>query len=163
MSKETKKNEITKTNINVTRKEALEILDGLKSIAKTKLSVFIKYDIGHNICKLKEVEEGIKTAQNNDDIEGFKDYQSGMRDIILKYSKNGKIEGSENIELYEKDLKAYREEHQEIVDELEKKSKEIDEMLKTEVEIVDLNMLKLERFPQEMEQDLTPLIPLIER
>lgn len=158
-----KEKEMKRVLIEVTRNEAIEMLNCLRAIAKTKLSVFIKFDIGYNIIKLKAIEETINLVKDNSDIDGFEVYQKGVKEIMRTHAKQGQIKGSDNIAAYEQDLQNFQKENPNVIEALEQKGKDLIELLKGKIEIEGMTVLKLEKFPHELEQDITPIIPIIER
>ena len=165
MSKEKKKSEMKMKAITLTIKDALEMLDCFRGIARTKLSVFIKFDVGHNINKLKAIEEKFEMVKGNDDVPDFKEYQNGLKELIMKHGKGGRIDknDSDAINAFESDKVLHEKKYSNTIEAIEQKEKDLKELLKKEITIENMIVLNLDRFPLEMEQDLSPIIELLER
>ena len=158
--------DLKKINTSISRKEAYEMFACFNALSRLKLSVYIKFDIGHNKNKLKENAELIDAIRtNNDDIEGYEDYQKGLQDISAKHFSNGNgvVEGDAAVVSMNIEVAMFKRQHPKIIEALEQRTKDVEAKIEETIDIEDLIQLKLKDFPKEIEVDITPIISLIER
>ena len=159
----TEKKEMEKIDLTMTKNEALAMYDCLKNLASQKLGVFIKFDIGHDINRLKETYELIDSIRSDTSaIEGLEEYQNGLRKLMSRFFVDG-VCPKENVQAFNVEAALHKDKNQETVAAIEAREKDINEMLKEKIEIFGLVKLKISDFPEELEFDITPIFKLLER
>jgi len=139
--------------MEVTNKELLAIEECLNALSKISGSPAFKYGVARNLSGLKPLSEALAVARNGDDIPNVKEYFLARRDI-LQDCADDPAERDRQIAKLDASMP-------ETVDELYKRDQAYGDLLKAKV-LVPVFKLKLEKFPESLSVDITPILGYIE-
>lgn len=127
--------------MKISNKNLLPMFDSLSALSNKKLGTKLKFLIAKNLLVINPIKQAFITACRIDTNDGVKGYIEGQKNGISRQDLDQQYPG--------------------VGDYLAAKEAEIEDLLKVEMDL-DLSILSMKDFPDEIDFDLLPLMPILE-